>query len=146
MSQFLDSLCIAEVDDKIFQVYDHPFRYASDLQGLITVPIGFYTDFASVPRWMPLMYALVGDTAHAPAVIHDWLYYSAFVPNRKDADLVLLEAMRVWGMSAWRCQTIYWGVRLGGWAAWNNHRRNEKPKLGKFKASPDIVAKPARPR
>ncbi len=138
MSQFLDSLCVMEISDSIFQVCDHAFRYQSDIAGmLLTVPIGFFTDFASVPR-IGIIYAMLGDTAHEPAVIHDWLYYSALVP-REIADKVLLEAMGVIGLPSWRRWPIYWGVRLGGWYAWNDHRSKGNPETGKFKASPDIA-------
>lgn len=137
MSKFLDTLCLTEIDDKIFEICDHPFRYQSDLAGTtFTVPIGFYTDFASVPR-IGIIYAMLGDTAHQPAVVHDWLYYSALV-TRKMADDVLLEAMNVIGVPAWRRLPIYWGVRMGGWYAWNDHRKKGDSSNGKFKDTPDI--------
>ena len=141
MSQFLDPLVVEEISDSIFQVADHPFRYQSDLAGLITFPVGFFTDFASVPRFLPLVYACLGDTAHEPAVIHDWLYYSA-ITTREVADNVLLEAMKAWGMPAWRYWPIFWGVRAGGWSAWNQHRKDGHPKQGEFQTSPDIESKP----
>lgn len=141
MSQFLDKLCITEISDSIFAICDHPFRYQSDLlKELIVVPIDFYTDFASVPRFMPLVYAALGDTAHEPAVIHDWLYYSA-ITDRATADAILLEAMKSWGMSPWRYYPIYWGVRAGGFVAWNEHRKLADPQNGKFADNPNIVGK-----
>lgn len=141
MPKFLDSLCITEISDSVFAIADHSFRYESGIAGRqFTVPIGFYTDFASVPRFMPLAYACLGDTAHEPAVIHDWLYYGAFT-DRKTADEILLEAMKAWGMSSWKAYAIYYGVRVGGWAAWNLHRKLGDPESGKFADSPDILAK-----
>ncbi len=141
MSAFLDPLNTTEIDDRIFAVADHPFRYLSDLaERTFTVPVGFYTDFASVPRVVPLIYACLGDTAHEPAVVHDWLYYSA-VTDRATADGVLLEAMKAWGMSRWRYYPIYWGVRVGGWSAWNEHRKVGHPEVGKFADNPDILSK-----
>lgn len=141
MSRFLDRLTVTEVDDKIFSVAYRPFRYQSDVAAqLITVPIGFYTDFASVPR-LGLIYSMLGDCAHQPAVIHDWLYYAA-ITTKEVADLVLLEAMKVIGISAWRRYPIYWGVKFGGFYAWNTHRKEGHPETGRFKASPDIADKP----
>lgn len=125
MSAFLDPLCITEVSDSIFQVCDHPFRYQSDLGGLITVPDGFKTDFASVPR-VPVVYDVLGDVAHEPAVIHDYLYYSAIF-SKEMADDILLEAMGVIGMPVWRQYPIYWGVKFGGFVAWNGHREAGDP-------------------
>lgn len=137
MSAFLDALDTREISDSIFEVIDHVFRYESDIAGkTFVVPIGFYTDFASVPR-IGIIYAALGDTAHEPAVVHDWLYYSAMV-SRDVADKVLLEAMVVFGIPAWRRWPIYWGVRLGGWYAWNDHRKKGDPTNGKFKDNPNI--------
>jgi len=128
MSAFLDPLVVLEVDDAMFQVYDHPFRYQSDIAGLITVPVGFITDFASVPR-IGWIFALLGDIAHQPALIHDWLYFSALT-TRHVADDVLLEAMAVSNISLLKRQAIYHGVRFGGWQAWHGHRMAGDPNGG----------------
>lgn len=137
MAKFLNPLIVKEISDSIFAVSEHPFRYESDIvKRTFTVPVGFYTDFASVPR-LGILYAALGDTAHEPAVIHDWLYYTAAVP-RDAADAVLLEAMAVIGMPAWRRYPIWWGVRIGGWYAWNDHRKKGDPQHGKFAGNPDI--------
>lgn len=121
MAQFLDPLCVTEIDDKIFAICDHPFRYQSDLvKEVITVAVGFHTDFASVPR-LGIIYAMLGDRAHEPAVVHDWLYYMGLT-TREMADNVLLEAMGVMNLSGWQKWPIYWGVRIGGWNSWNAHR------------------------
>jgi hypothetical protein len=62
---------------------------------------------------------------------------------RSVADHVLLEAMGVIGLPAWRRLPIYWGVRVGGWYAWNDHRKKGDPLNGKFQNSPDLADKPA---
>ena len=54
---------------------------------------------------------MLGDVAHEPAVVHDWLYYLGLVP-RDVADKVLLEAMGVIGLPWWRRWPIYAGVRV----------------------------------
>ncbi len=132
MSKFLDPLVTTEISDKVFAISGIPFRYQSDeFGGIITVPVGFYTDFASVPRCFPLIYALLGDTAHEPAVVHDWLYYSALT-TREMADNILYEAMTVAGIANWRRDMIYEGVRAGGWYAWDQHRSAGHPEAGKF--------------
>lgn len=132
MAKFLDALTVTEINDVVFQVSVAPFRYQSDLlPAVIEVPVGFYTDFESMVRWLPTLYAILGDVAHEPAVVHDWLYYSG-ITTREIADKVLLEAMEVYGLPAWRRYPIYWGVRAGGWKAWNDHRRDGHPLAGKF--------------
>lgn len=126
MSRFLDPLNVTEVDDVFFKIIDHPFRYQSDLGGLIAVPQGFRTDFASVPR-LALIFSVLGDIAHQASVIHDWLYYAGLY-MRRESDLILLEAMKETGIATWRRYPIYWGVRMGGWKPWNDHRKaNHSP-------------------
>lgn len=80
-----------------------------------TVPTGYITDFASVPR-LPLMYWLTGDTAHMSAVFHDYLctdFVPAMMTWREAADL-FREAMVAEGTPAWRRFGMYWAVRLFG--------------------------------
>lgn len=91
----------------------HPLAFQSAVVGrAITVPDGFETDFASVPR-IPVAYWLAGDTAHAAAVVHDYLYSTGEFP-REIADRVLLEAMAAEGVPAWRRYPMYWAVRACG--------------------------------
>ena len=89
-----------------------PLAYRSDIAGLIVVPTGFVTDFASVPR-LPLAYLLTGDTAHAAAVVHDYLYETG-TGTKAVADRVFLEAMEEIGEERWRRTLMYWAVRLFG--------------------------------
>lgn len=94
-----------------------------ELDTAIIVPADFVTDFASVPR-IVLAYLLTGNTAHAAAVLHDYLYR---VPTervtRAQADAVLREAMIATRVPAWRRWMIYTGVRLGGASHFKKRRR-----------------------
>lgn len=92
----------------------HPLPvYQSDVaQQTFTVPAGFQTDLASVPR-PPVIYLLTWDTARSAAVVHDWLYSSRQV-WRKVADAVLREASEVIGVPPWRRWLMWAGVRVGG--------------------------------
>jgi hypothetical protein len=120
--KFLSPLRVEEIEDGshdgrgTWQLLA-PLLYLSDvLKGLVTVPLGFVTDFASVPR-IPVAFWLAGDCAHAAAVLHDWLYTSHQV-DRGTADAVLREAAMVGGVPAWRAWTMWAGVRIGGAGAW----------------------------
>ena len=84
--------------------------FDSDIIGIVRVPAGFMTDFASVPR-IPLVYSLFGNTSHNAAVIHDWLYSGKREVSRKTADAVFIEAMEVRGQSKWRRYIMYAAVR-----------------------------------
>lgn len=95
-----------------------PLVYSSDLAGrIITVPAGFLTDFASVPR-LPVAFLLTGDTGHAAAVIHDYLYTTHQV-DRATADGVFKEALRAGDEPGWRAWLMWLGVRVGGGRPWD---------------------------
>jgi hypothetical protein len=95
-----------------------PFVYQSDVAGqTFTVPAGFVTDLASVPR-LPLVYLLAGGTANEASVVHDWLYSTHVVP-RSVADAVLREASAVSGVPAWRRTLMWAAVRAFGGSHWD---------------------------
>jgi len=80
MGKFFDLLDAKEIgthDGRAVWRLNAAMVYEIDPSKMICVPIGFETDFASVPR-VPLAFWLWGDRAHREAVIHDFLY-------RKDA-------------------------------------------------------------
>jgi hypothetical protein len=87
--------------------------FSSDvLQRKVIVPMGFVTDFASVPR-IPVAYLLTGDCGHAAAVLHDWAYTSHLC-TRSEADALFHEALLAGGEPRWRAWLMWLGVRIGG--------------------------------
>jgi hypothetical protein len=119
MSAFLTPLDLRDADDKDDGqwILAAPLVYQSDVAGLtITVPSGFKTDLASVPR-IPIAYELCGDTSSKAAVVHDFLY-STHLVDRATADAVLKEASAVTGVPAWRRWLMWAGVRVGGASHW----------------------------
>lgn len=125
MSHFITKLATENVSDigqGIWRVLN-PFSYYSDILGReITVEVGFLTDYASVPR-IPIAYWLCGDTAHLPAVLHDWLFHNHHICDEHTANRVLLEAMHVNGEPNWRAEMIYLGVEIGGKSSWEEDGR-----------------------
>ena len=78
--------------------------YVSESIGNVIIPRGFTTDMASVPR-LPLAYWLAGDTAHASAVVHDYLCREWVPAGRiswRGASEVFGEAMEAEGVPRWR--------------------------------------------
>lgn len=117
MSAFLTPLVVDENEDDSGAVLTQDFVYSSDHLGrLVTVPAGFKTDYASVPR-LPFAYLLFGGRAQWAAVIHDYLYRTASVP-RADADATFLEAMTVSNLPAWQRYPMWAAVRAFGWTAY----------------------------
>jgi hypothetical protein len=98
------------------------WRLLADFKALLipgvmqTVPAGFVTDFASVPR-VPLAFLLCGDTAHKAAVLHDYLY-SQGGTDRSYADAVLRAGMAADGEPAWRRWAMWAAVRVFGGRFW----------------------------
>ncbi len=123
MSRFLTTLQVEEVDDgsndgrgtwKLLA----PLIYQSDVASwTITAPMGMLTDFASVPRFPPIAFALCGDLGHPAAVIHDYLYTTQVFP-RWEADEVLREALVVCGVPAWKARAMWAAVRAAGGSHW----------------------------
>lgn len=119
MSRFTSILLVSPLADGKTWVLMREFGYDVGAEGSsdrINVPMGFQTDFASIPRPFWVILPKWGNYGNA-AVIHDWLYWSQGRPRRA-ADGVLLEGMLVLGVGVVVRSMIYWAVRLFGWLAW----------------------------
>jgi hypothetical protein len=119
MSRFITRLILGAADERDDGkwIVMQDLVYQSDVAGMtFTVPAGFATDLASVPR-LPVVYLLTGGKANSAAVIHDWIYTNKMVP-RAVADAVLREASAVTWVPRW-CRDLMWaGVRAFGWSHW----------------------------
>jgi hypothetical protein len=93
--------------------------YQSDLLGedgkplVITVPSGFMTDLASIPKFPPALRTLFirNGNHRIAAVVHDYLCRTKLV-KRTVADKVFLEAMKLVGINRVRRRLMYWGVSV----------------------------------
>jgi len=98
--------------------------YYSELLGTtVVVPIGFPTDLGSIPKVLQGIFPKDGKATYG-YVVHDYLYKYGMV-SRDLSDDVLEEAMEVLGVSAWRRKCVRFGLKVGGWKAWNEHRAKE---------------------
>lgn len=90
------------------------FEFASQrIERLITVPAGFITDFASIPKPLWGLLPPTGIYGKA-AVLHDYLYRTVGICSRGAADGVFLEAMEALGVGWLTRWIMYTGVRAGG--------------------------------
>jgi hypothetical protein len=85
-----------------------PLVFEDDAGLIWTVGADFMTDFASVPR-LPFIYAWAGNTAHAPATLHDWAIRKMVCP-RIYADELFKQAMESIGMPRWRVGMMFRAV------------------------------------
>ena len=100
--------------------------YSFLLRQWIVIPIGFITDYASVP-WPIVLFIKRRGRHGTAAVIHDLLY--RYQPcSRLLADLVMYERMAIDGVSFTKANIILLGLRLGGQFAWDWHTRRNKQK------------------
>jgi len=90
------------------------FSYETEIGGLgvIHVPAGFITDFASVPRFFWRLFPPTGTYGKA-AVVHDYLYRCTDI-DRAICDAVFLEAMEVLGVSWIARRLMHRAVRVFG--------------------------------
>jgi len=143
VKRFSGKLVLVLLDDK-----DHPAtREGRSLWGLqrelayqtvagdtITVPKGFVTDLASIPRLVSGVLPPDGPWTEA-AVVHDCLYFTrgglqlwygrrcisrAQPYSRAEADDILREAMADIGVGLVQRNIIWTGVRVGGGKGWSH--------------------------
>lgn len=83
----------------------------------ITVPAGFVTDGASIPRILWRVCGHPMSTKRLPAaVLHDWLYYSITDFTRAEADQAYRDGLINLGFPRWKATLEYYALRLFGGA------------------------------
>lgn len=131
MSAFLSELIVgpwpttARADGKNWVLVED-LTYDSSSCGLIVVPAGFLTDFASTPA--ALWSRIPPWGVYGPAtVLHDFVYLMHGTGRRdmtrEQADNLLLEAMDVLTVPEPLRSIIYDGVRIGGQSGWDEDGR-----------------------
>lgn len=104
----------------------------------VTVPVGFVTDFASIPRifWSALR---PDGTYTYPAIVHDYLYWMQERP-KDDADQILKFGMEDLSVDSVSSIAIYNGVHFFGGSAWDSNKKlksqGEKRILKRFPEDP----------
>jgi hypothetical protein len=117
MLRFPDPLVLETTGAYKWRVY-LPFAYIRHTGTRFTVPEGFETDLASIPRmlqWLPHLHP--NGRCRRSAVLHDWLYQEKY-STRQGADLIFREALQAEGLSERTATVYYWAVRLFGGKAW----------------------------
>lgn len=135
MSSFTTPLELEYIDGESWKVtreFDYLVDYEDKEGDVIRVPEGFITDFASVPRFLWVMFPPTGKYGKA-AVVHDYLYVvggkvpcrwcgdNKVIPcpkpaiyTKKDADQIFLDAMKALGVNLVQRRMMYTAVRWFG--------------------------------
>jgi hypothetical protein len=141
MSRFTEVLLVSPLDDGKTWALMRNFGYAignEQSEDVIEVPIGFLTDFASVPFFLQWFIPKWGKYGNA-AIIHDWLYWCQERP-RAEADSVFREAMGVMEVGPFKKSLIFWGVRIFGWWAWLRNQQDSESGFERVLSNVDIEA------
>lgn len=102
-----------EEEDTKYYSLTKPLIYQSEKYGF-TVPIGFKTDFASVPKFLHRWFKPIGRWSK-PSVLHDFLYSDEVRGvSRLKADLCFLEAMETTRVKWYIRYSFFIGVRCFG--------------------------------
>jgi hypothetical protein len=113
MSHFETAL-VAEAVDGGWSLHED-LVYHSDILGrVVTVPTGYTTDLASVPRLMRWIVPVANAKNRKAAVVHDYLCTNGdgVVKNQKQADNVFREALGVLGLGRFKSGALYYPVRI----------------------------------
>ena len=117
MSSFTSPLIVKHINGKDWEVMQEFTYKVFNSTVMITVPVGYITDFASIPK---IVWPIIGHPAgrHGKAaVIHDYLYSTRRF-SRKRSDRIFLEAMKVLKIGTIKRKMMYYAVRLFGRPAW----------------------------
>ena len=100
------------------------------------IPAGFQFDGASIPKFLRTFFSPVGVLL-VGGLVHDYMYkYAALKRTDKKGSLLLVDQKRA--DQIFRDINIevngfyfmnylaYWSLRIGGFVAWNGHRKKEK--------------------
>ena len=132
MSRFTEILTVSPLPDGKRWLTRKEFGYDIGKEGSgnsIDVPIGFKTDFTSIPRLLWAVIPRWGKYGNA-AVIHDYCYWDQ-TRTRKESDEIFREAMEVLEVPRFKISLMYSAVRLFGWLAWSGNKQRIKKGINK---------------
>jgi hypothetical protein len=94
----------------------------------ITIPEGFVTDFASIPVALWSFGLSPHGNYSKAAIVHDFLYWAQNC-TKKQADNILLIAMKESNVSSIKEDLIYQGVNLKGATSWKSNSKERRLQL-----------------
>jgi hypothetical protein len=105
--------------DGLHWIVTSPFSYTDqEFNQKINIPSGFITDGASSPRFVIPVVSQWGKHGRA-SVIHDWLYRYKPV-DRKTADKMFVNAMKLDGVVKWKIFLIHFALQMFGKFSWKS--------------------------
>lgn len=111
--EFITQPCLIPTEDNQFKLCDNMIVRLRN--AFHSVPMGFKTDLASIPRIMWPVFSPGDYDTIAPAVLHDWHYCCESRVTRKWSDDIFYYGLREQGMGAFKAGIYWFGVRSIGW-------------------------------
>lgn len=123
MSSFTENLIVEVFKNNKFKNHSEFsfYYYINNKKETINIPVGFVTNFASVPR---LFWPFVGpiDNHAKAAIVHDYCYANIYKNDRKLSDKLFLLGMKILKVNIVKRYLMYFAVRLFGWAVWSKYK------------------------
>lgn len=110
--EFFEKFCISPKDGYVYKTCKDVEVQIDDLD--ITVPKGFETDLASIPKWYWSILSPNNTKLVAPAILHDYLYSCNYDYSREHVDEIFYYALINNGVPTRTALTMYWTVRTFG--------------------------------
>lgn len=104
--------------------FAEPWTWFDWCSRIHTIPAGFETDLASIPKWLHWYIKPDDWDILLPCLCHDAVYgFKGKMPNgvkitRKESDEFLRKCCIEMGMRKTQAWMVYWSVRIGGGKAW----------------------------
>lgn len=120
---FLTRLVLEAASNPDFWIVRSPLIACHPVHGRLSVPVGFVTDLASIPRAFRNLPAFdPNGKSRRAAVLHDWLYALQALPKAV-ADTILRDALLWEGCSSGDAAAFYEAVTLFGQSSWTDDTR-----------------------
>ena len=108
-------------DERVFWACE-PMLFYDDKDKAVLIPANFVSDGFSIPKALRSFFSPAPASLPA-ACLHDFLYSKGMATKhgltRRGVDKLFLAWLKIYGVGAIRRRLIYWGVRSGGWTAFN---------------------------
>ena len=98
------------------------------------IPVGFVFDGASIPKFLRTFFSPVGVLLMG-GLVHDYAYKYACLKRTGKGGLLIVDQKRADEIFRDICIEVngfytmnrlaYWSLRLGGFVAWNGHRKRD---------------------
>ena len=127
MARIMNDLIVKNVGSGRWELVQ-PIEYhvgSENSPEVVIVPVGFVTDFASVPFGVRNLFPRDGKWTKA-AIPHDYLYFTLGLHgkySRKECDKIFLEIMEVLNVSWIQRHVMYRAVRVGGGFGWKKRKK-----------------------